>query len=128
MYERALSHRDFYTYYCLGRLYTFDGIMGLKLDKALDYFNKGYAIFPDDYGFCNMLGEIYFHGKKDYDMAFYYLNKANELGSLWGADMLGTCYLYGLGTYVDAQKARQLFKSCPKKHLAISGIGKSASN
>jgi hypothetical protein len=128
MYESALSHRDFYTYYCLGRLYTYNGLMGQDLDKALFYFGKGYELFPDDYGLCNRLGEIYFYSKKDYDMAFYYLNKARELGSSWGYDMLGTCYLYGLGTAVDVQMARQLFGDCPKKRLAISGLGKLASH
>jgi hypothetical protein len=135
MYNRALAHRDYYTYYYLGRLYTFNGIMELDLNRALDYFNKGYELFPDDYGFCNMLGVIYFYGgqshgfnniPKDYDKAFEYLNKANELGSGWGADLLGTCYLYGLGTDKDYDKARQLFESCPKKRLAVDGLEKLA--
>jgi hypothetical protein len=132
MYERALLHRDFYTYYCIGKLYTFNGILELDLDKAFEHFSKGYELFPDDYGFCNMLGEIYFYGgydkgfniKKDYEKAFYFLNKAYSLGSPWGADMLGTCYLYGYGTAVNLKRARLLFSLCPKKHLAIIGLEK----
>jgi TPR repeat protein len=124
MYERAIEHRDFYAYYYIGKLYSYNGGLELDLDKALEYFNKGYDIFPDSYGFCNRIGEIYFHRDKDYEKAFYYLNKAYSLGSHWGADMLGTCYLYGLGCAVSLDKARSLFSLCPKKRLAISGLKK----
>lgn len=33
MYERALAHKDDYAYYCLGKLYTFNGAMPLDLKK-----------------------------------------------------------------------------------------------
>ena len=34
LYERALSHKDDYAYYCLGKLYTFNGAMPLNLKKS----------------------------------------------------------------------------------------------
>jgi hypothetical protein len=124
LYEKAIEHRDFYTYYYIGRLYTYKGAMGLDLDKALGYFAKGMELFPNNPVFSNRIGEIYFHRDKDYEKAFYYLDNANKLGSTWGSDMLGTCYLYGLGTAIDLNKARELFSLCPKKRLAVSGLEK----
>lgn len=126
MYERALAHKDDYAYYCLGKLYTFNGAMPLDLKKALSYLEEGSARLPDDAGFCNLLGEIYFHGGQDvlpdYDQAFILLSKAYFKGSTWGADMLGTCYLNGLGTKTNLNMARKLFELHPKKPLAAGGL------
>ncbi|MDE7476787.1 MAG: sel1 repeat family protein [Lachnospiraceae bacterium] len=126
MYERALSHKDTYAYYCLGKLYTYNGILPLDLKKALSYLERGYALLPDDAGFCNLLGEIYFRGgqniKPDYEQAFLLLSKAYFKGSTWGADMLGTCYLNGLGTAPNLNMARKLFELHPKKPLAVGGL------
>lgn len=126
MYERALSHKDAYAYYCLGKLYTFNGLLPLDLKKALSYLEKGYALFPEDAGFCNLLGEIYFRGgegiKPDYEQAFLLLSKAYFKGSTWGSDMLGMCYLNGLGTAPNAGMARKLFELHPKKPFAAGGL------
>lgn len=126
MYERALAHKDDYAYYCLGKLYTYNGALPTDLKKALSYLEKGYAKLPDDAGFCNLLGEIYFRGgegiKPDYEQAFLLLSKAYFKGSSWGSDMLGTCYLNGLGTAPNLNMARRLFELHPKKPLAIGGL------
>lgn len=126
MYERALAHKDDYAYYCLGKLYTYNGALPLDLKKALSYLEKGYAKLSDDAGFCNLLGEIYFRGgediKPDYEQAFLLLSKAYFKGSTWGSDMLGTCYLNGLGTAPNLNMARKLFELHPKKPLAIGGL------
>lgn len=128
LYERALSHQDSYAYYCLGKLYTFNGALPLDLNKALTYLEKGYALFPDDSGFCNLLGEIYFRGGQEiacnYERAFTLLQKAYLNGSTWGSDMLGTCYLNGLGTAPDADMAQTLFELHPKRKLAVEGLKK----
>lgn len=128
LYERALSHQDTYAYYCLGKLYTFNGALPLDLHKALSYLEKGYALFPNDSGFCNLLGEIYFRGGQeiacDYERAFTLLHKAYQNGSTWGSDMLGTCYLNGLGTAPDAKMAQTLFALHPKRKLAVEGLRK----
>lgn len=126
MYERAVAHKDDYAYYCLGRLYTYNGALSLDLKKAMSYLEKGYSLCPDDTGFCNLLGEIYFRGgtdiKPDYEQAFLLLSKAFFKGSTWGSDMLGTCYLNGLGTTPNLNMARKLFALNPKKPLAASGL------
>lgn len=126
MYERALAHNDIYAYYCLGRLYTFGGALALDLGKALSYLEKGFSKLPDDAGFCNLLGEIYFRGgqgvERDFDQAFLLLSRAYFSGNTWGADMLGTCYLNGLGCAPNPALARQLFETCPEKPLAASGL------
>ena len=126
MYERALAHNDDYAYYCLGKLYTYNGALTLDLKKALSYLEKGYAKLPDDAGFCNLLGEIYFRGgediKPDYEQAFLLLSKAYFKGSTWGSDLLGTCYLNGLGTAPNLNMARKLFELHPKKPLAVGGL------
>lgn len=127
MYERALAHKDIYAYYCLGRLYTFGGALPLDLPKALSYLEKGYSKLPGDTGFCNLLGEIYFRGgqgiEPDYDQAFLLLSHAYFKGdNAWGADMLGTCYLNGLGCTPNPALARKLFEIDPLKPLASGGL------
>lgn len=73
------------------------------------------------------LGEIYFYGGDgilpDYDRAFPHLLAAFEDGSLWGSDMLGTCYLKGLGTGTDYAKALPLFEKDVSKPMSCIGIG-----
>lgn len=126
MYERAVSHNDIYACYCLGKLYTYNGLLPLDLKKALFYLEKGYAQLPDDVDFCNLLGEIYFRGGDgiacDYTQAFLLLSKAYFKGNTWGSDMLGTCYLNGLGTPPNPAMARRLFELNPRKPLAIGGL------
>lgn len=126
MYERAVSHGDSYAYFCLGKLFTFKGALGMDLKKAASYFEKGIVDYPDDKGFCNLLGEICFRGGQglacDFPRAFSLLDNAYRNGSTWGSDMLGMCYLKGLGTEVDLEMARQLFELNPKKRFAVWGL------
>lgn len=126
MYGRAVSHGDSYACYCLGKLYTFRGALGVDLKKAADYLEKGIAAYPDDKGFCNLLGEICFRGGQglacDFPRAFSLLNNAYKNGSTWGSDMLGMCYLKGLGTDVDIDIAKHLFEIGPEKRYAIWGL------
>lgn len=126
LYERALMHGDPYAYYCLGKLYTFRGALPLDLNKAREYLERGLAAHPDDSGFCNLLGEIYFFGgqgiPRDFDKAFTLLEKAFRGGSTWGADLLGTCYLKGFGTPINTDIAKKLFLLHPHKKLSASGL------
>ena len=119
LYERAIAHNDSNAYYCLGKLYTFRGVLPLNLHKALQYLKKGHDLLPDHVGICNLLGEIYYRGGQniacDYEQAFALLDKAYENGSTWGCDMLGACYLKGLGTAPDAQMAKTLLALSPHK-------------
>lgn len=126
MYERAFSHKDIYACYCLGKLYTFNGALPLDLKKALFYLEKGHALLPDDAGLCSLLGEIYFRGgediQPDYEQAFLLLSKAYFKGHKHVADMLGTCYLNGLGTAPNLNMAKKLFELAPNKPLAAGGL------
>lgn len=126
MYERAVAHKDTYACYCLGKLYTFHGALPLDLKKALFYLEKGHALLPDDAELCYLLGEIYFRGGEDlapdYEQAFLLLSKAYFKGNKQGADMLGTCYLNGLGTAPNLNMAQKLFELAPTKPLAASGL------
>lgn len=126
LYERAIAHNDDYACCCLARLYTYNGAMPLDLKKALFYLERGYAKLPDDADFCNLLGEIYFRGgegiKPDYEQAFLLLSKAYFRGDTSCSDMLGTCYLNGLGTAPNFNMARRLFELHPKKPLAAGGL------
>ena len=126
MYERAVSHGDNYAYYCLGKLFTFRGALGVDLKKAAYYLEKGIAAYPDDKGFCNLLGEICFRGGQglacDFQRAFLLLDNAYKHGSAWGSDMLGMCYLKGLGTGVDIDEAKRMFALGPEKRFAIWGL------
>lgn len=126
MYERAASHGDGYAYYCLGKLFTFKGALRMDLKRAADYFEKGIAAYPNDKGLCNLLGEIRFRGGQglacDFPKAFALLDNAYRNGSTWGSDMLGMCYLKGLGTEVDLEMARWMFELNPKKRFAVWGL------
>ncbi len=126
MYECAASHGDAYAYYCLGKLFTYGGMLDMDLKRAADYFEKGLALMPDDSGLCNLLGEICFRAGQglacDFPRAFKLLDNAYKNGSTWGSDMLGMCYLKGLGTAVDLDMARWMFELNPKKHLAVIGL------
>lgn len=126
MYERAVSHGDSYAYFCLGKLFTFKGALGMDLKKAADYFEKGLAAHPNDTGLCNLLGEICFRGGQglacDFPRAFFLLDNAYQNGSTWGSDMLGMCYLKGLGTNVDLEMAKWMFDLNPKKRFAVWGL------
>lgn len=132
MYERAIAHKDDYACYCLGRLYTYNGALPPDLKKALFYLEKGYEKLPDDAGFCNLLGEIYFRGgegiKPDYEQAFLLLSKAYFKGDTSCSDMLGTCYLNGLGTAPNLNMARKLFELHPRKPLAAGGLRRLENN
>ena len=126
MYERAVSHGDRYAYYCLGKLFTFKGALGMDLKRAANYFEKGIEAYPNDKGLCNLLGEICFRGGQglacDFPKAFSLLDNAYRNGSTWGSDMLGMCYLKGLGTEVDLEMARWMFDLNPKKRFAVWGL------
>ncbi len=41
----------------------------------------------------------------------------------WGSDMLGTCYLKGLGTNVDYVKAKEELSRYTKEALSSIGLG-----
>lgn len=126
-FERAISHGDANAYLQLALMYMYEGAYPIDLKKALSLLKEGYEKDPDDWGFANYLGYLYFRGgddiAPDYTKAVQYFEKAIE-ESKWCSDMLGTCYLNGLGTTQDYNKARELFLYYPNKELSALGLGK----
>lgn len=126
-YNRALQLHDMDACYYLGKLYSFNGKQKQDLQKAKYYFEMGLEANPDSIGCNNCLGELYFYGGDgiavDYDKAVKYFLKASEMDNHWACDMLGTCYLKGLGTEVDYAKAKKEFQRFQPEALSAIGLG-----
>lgn len=126
-FRSAYRHNNLDGLYHLGEAYTFRGCMPLDLYTAIRYVKDCLAQNHQVVGCHNMLGEIYFFGGKDvmvdYEKAFYHLQAANEEDNIWASDLLGTCYLKGLGTAPDYQKALELFEKDVYKKMSCIGIG-----
>jgi TPR repeat protein len=123
---RAAEKYDYDSYYYLTKLYTYGGKRPLDLRKAKDYAEAGLAIYEYSQGCNNLLGEICFYGgdgvPQDYSKAVKCFEKVLEENN-WGAAMLGTCYLKGLGTEKNVEKARNLFLGRENDKLSILGLG-----
>lgn len=126
-YERALSSNYPDAGYYLGKLYTFKGKLPRNLNTARGYFEECLGKNAAVTGCCNLLGEIYFYGgdgiEPDYNRAFQHLLIAHNRENKWGSDMLGTCYLKGLGTQVDYIRAREELGHYPGAALSAVGLG-----
>ena len=124
-YQRALDRDYGGAGYYLGRLYTFNGKMPRDLKMAKEIFEK-YSK-DNEIGCHNLLGEIYFYGgdgvEPDYNKAFRHLLAARDRDNHWGAALLGTCYLKGMGTAVNYVEAKKEFERYPKQALAAIGLG-----
>ena len=75
-----------------------------------------------------LLGIMYFENKVD-DKAFYWLNKSAVTENPVSQDQLGLCYVHGVGTNVNKQKAIELFTKAAEtgypmaaQHLAYTYI------
>lgn len=127
LFLSALRHGEKEAAYYLGEMYTFRGSMPRNLYSASQYLEDALAAGSHSTSCHNLLGEIYFYGGDgilpDYDRAFPHLLAAYKDESMWGSDMLGTCYLKGLGTKTDYEKALQLFEKDVLKPMSCIGIG-----
>lgn len=126
-YERALKHRQSIAGFYLGKLYTLGGRLPRNLIKARDYFENCLACGTEIAGCHNRLGEIYFYGgdgiKTDYQRAVFHFLNACDKGNYWCSDMLGTCYLKGLGVSMDYTKALEELSRSPEETLSAIGLG-----
>lgn len=126
-YERASRHGGANGSCELGRMYSFNGNKQHDLQKAKYYFELCLKQNHEHTGGCNCLGEIYFYGgdgiTPNYEKAVMYFEKASRLGDDWASDMLGTCYLKGLGTAVDYAKAKKQFEIYSGERLSAIGLG-----
>lgn len=125
--ENAVKHGEKNALFYLASLRTFRGLKPHDLNQARKYLEESLKCGCSVTDSHNLLGEIYFHGGDgiipDYSEAFSHLTAAYQAGSTWGTDMLGTCYLQGLGTEPDYKKARELFELEPARLLSVIGTG-----
>lgn len=126
LYRRAAEHGDADGYLELGKMYSYCSRNGKNLQTAKEYFEKAIALNPDAIGPYNRLGEIYFKGgegmEPDYAAAAECFLKVIDRNS-WSSDMLGYCYLHGLGVPVDYAKAKKLLEKYPGELLSCAGLG-----
>lgn len=125
-YERSIAHGCPNAYFPLGKLYAKGDKIPQDTKKAITYFEKGIESQTHWRGCMNQLGELYFHGRNDlapdYEKAFSLFSKVIDEND-WCSDMLGHCYLKGLGTEVDYEAARKHFLVYPKEELSAIGLG-----
>lgn len=125
-YERAILHREPGAYYYLGELYSFRGKLPRDLNRAKECYEMGLKQGANIIGCLNCLGEIYFYGgpqiAPDYEKAVQYFLMAKKEND-WACDMLGTCYLKGLGIPIDYVAAKKEFELYTKKALSAIGLG-----
>lgn len=93
---------------------------------AMECCEKGLAD-PNAIGCANIAGEMCFKGgdgvPQDYARAVQLFHQAHDKGkNTWGNDMLGTCYLFGLGCQRDPVRARALFEE-PNYRTDLSNYG-----
>lgn len=123
---RGAKHGDSYAYLKLLRFYSYGGHGTQDLRKAMSYGKKGLEMDPDQVGFCNYLGEIYYYGgdgmEPDYARAVEHFERVISENN-WSAGMLGTCYLKGLGTAKDVKKAYEMFQKRDEDELCDIGLG-----
>ena len=126
-YERASRHGGANGSCALGKMYTFRGVRKRDLQKAKYYFELCLKQDEEHVAGHNYLGEICFYGgdgvEPDYVKSVMHFEKASELENDWASDMLGTCYLKGLGTSVDYAKAMKEFEVYPNERLSVIGMG-----
>lgn len=126
LYERAIAHCEYDACYRLGNFYSFGGKLPRNLAKAKECYELGVNKADEKADCANRLGEIYFYGGDgvpvDYDRAFFYFKAARREDD-WASELLGTCYLKGLGTPVDYVAARKEFEIYPNECLSSIGLG-----
>lgn len=126
-FKRALEHGYVPANFYLGDFYSINGYGPTNLPKAKEYLERCLELGEMPISCNNALGELYFYGGDgiipDYRKAFQHLRFSCDNDEHRGYDMLGTCYLKGLGTNVDYEKARQEFTRRKPSALAAMGLG-----
>lgn len=126
-YRRAAEHNNPLGNYYLGKLYTYDGRLPRDIRLAKNCFETCLAAGEEPIGCNNRLGQIYFYGGDgvdiDYEKAVRHFLAASDADNHWGSDMLGTCYLKGLGTAVDYNRAKEELERYKGEELSAVGLG-----
>ena len=126
LFKSAAEHVNSNGYYEMGRMYSYRSKTVRNLNIAKEYFEKAIQMNSEAVGSYNLLGEIYFKGgdglEVNYQAAAQCFLKAIDINN-WCSDMLGTCYLHGLGVPQDYARAKELFENCPDARLSCIGLG-----
>ena len=88
-------------------------------NKLLKYLKNAFELGNIDV--LNQLGAMFAEGRiveKDLETAFMFYKMADACGNMLATSNLGFCYLYGLGTNIDYEKA---YKAFSKAALYESG-------
>lgn len=92
--------------------------------KAVEMYER--AISHGDKEAYGHLGKLYFYGgngvAQDYNKAVQYFTEARKYSD-WCSDLLGTCYLKGLGTPVNYAAAKNEFEIYTGEYLSAVGLG-----
>lgn len=111
----------------LGKMYSIGGQLPQDLYRAKHLIEDCLRAGSCTIACNNRLGEIYFWGGNgvdvDYYKAFTHFMEAYKEENYWASDMVGTCYLKGLGTERDYEKALAELSRYPGEKLAIIGLG-----
>jgi len=127
--EKAVRQGQLSAWFYIGRAYQTGKGADKDLRRALECYEKGLtAPDPNAIGCANRAGELYFFGQggvpQDYDRAVRLLERAHAGKSNWGNDMLGLCYLQGLGCEKDYIRAKALFQEVDySSNLINYGLG-----
>lgn len=125
-WKKAAEGGESDLYFRLATAYYFGQGIEADKEKAMEYYWKSVEEgSPDGYG---AIGYFYYTGNsvpKDRAKAFEYLNRYREMtNDNYYDEYLAHCYLEGLGTAADYQKAYQLAWDKKEKNLSCYVLGK----
>lgn len=125
--KKAAEHGHLSACGYVGQAYQDGEIVRKDIARALYYYEMGLGD-SSSAGCANGAGEIYYKGEdgvaQDYGKAVHCFELSHERDSLWANDMLGTCYLFGLGCRKDPIRARELFEEADyTSDLTEYGLG-----
>ena len=125
--EAAAKKGQLSAWYYPASAYQVGRIVPKDWKYAMECCEKGLAD-PTATGCANVAGEMCYKGgdgvPQDYARAVQLFEIAHKNKNNWGNDMLGTCYLCGLGCQTDPVRARTLFEELKRDtDLKNCGLG-----
>ncbi len=114
LYDAAANQGQLSSWFYVGYAYELGKTVGRNCSKAMECYELGLQD-PNQIGCANRAGRLLFHGAdgvpRNYARAIQLFEQARANGdNTWGNDMLGNCYLFGLGCEKDPARALRLFQ------------------
>ena len=123
LYRAAAAQGQLSSWFYVGFAYELGKVGPKDCVKAMECYEKGLAD-TERVGCPNRAGRLLYLGQdgiaQNYARAVELLERAHTLGSTWGSDILGSCYLFGHGCQKDPVRARTLFQ----EKDSLSDLGK----